>query len=112
MTDGPVLTSYPHDRLSRLAALMTGALDRAPGAGGVRAIVMLDDGEGGCVHPHNYPDDEGRRNAELFVDTACHLTEMGKALGVTVEVLINGKKVPGPAAPGGKARPRTPKRPK
>lgn len=95
MTGGPVLTNYPHDRLSRLAAIMTDALAGAPDAGDVRAIVMLDDGEGGCVHPHNYPDPEGRRDAELFVDTVCHLQELGRALGVRVDVLINGKKVPG-----------------
>jgi len=47
--DGPVVTEYPHDRLSRLADAMTGALDRVPGTGDVRAIVMLDDG--GSGHP-------------------------------------------------------------
>jgi hypothetical protein len=90
-----VLTSYPHDRLSRLADAMTEALARVPGTSDVRAVVMLDDGEGGCVHPHNYPDHEGQRNAELFIDTVAHLAEMGRALGVRVDVLINGKKVPG-----------------
>ena len=92
MTDRPVLTSYPHDRLSRLAYAMTDALDLIPGTGDVRAVVMLDDKEGGCVHPHGYPDPEDERNAVLFVDTAIHLREMGRALGVRVDILINGKK--------------------
>ena len=95
MSDGPVLTSYPHDRLSRLADTMAEALARVPGTGDVRAVVMLDDSEGGCVHPHNYPDPEGQRDAVLFIDTVAHLTEMGRPLGVRVDVLINGKKVPG-----------------
>jgi hypothetical protein len=96
MPDATVITSYPHDRLSRLAAAMTDALDKVPGTGDVRAVVLLDDGEGGCEHAHNYPKPVDRPNGPLFVDTAAHLFEMGKALGVKVEVLINGKKVPGP----------------
>jgi hypothetical protein len=92
-TDGPVLTNYPHDRLSRLADAMTDVLDLDPGAGDVRAVVMLDDGEDGCIHPHNYPDPEGAANALLFINVVTHLAAMGKALGVRVEVLINGEKV-------------------
>lgn len=101
MADGPVVTSYPHDRLSRLADAMTDALDKVPGTGDVRAVLMLDDAEGGCVHPHNYPDPADQRNAMLFIDTYAHLAQMGKALGVTVEVFINGEKVPGPAGESG-----------
>jgi len=93
MTDDPVVTEYPHDRLSRLADLMTDALDAVPGTDDVRAVVMLEDAEGGCVHPHNYPDPEGARNALLFLNVTVHLKEMGRALGVRVDVLINGKKV-------------------
>jgi hypothetical protein len=92
MTDDPVLTSYPHDRLSRLADAMTDALDRVPGTDDVRAVVMLNDRETGCVHPHNYPEIEGKQNGLLFLDTAVHLREMGRALGMRVEVLINGEK--------------------
>jgi hypothetical protein len=95
MTDGPVLTSYPHDRLSRLADAMTETLKRTPGAGDIRAVVMLNDRETGCVHPHGYPDPDDERNAMLFVDAAIHLREMGRALGVRVEVLVNGKKAMG-----------------
>jgi hypothetical protein len=93
MTDGPVLTRYPHDRLSRLADAMTEALDRVPGTGDVRAVVLLDDGEDGCIHPHHYPDPEGAANALLFINVVTHLAAMGEAIGVRVEVLINGKKV-------------------
>jgi hypothetical protein len=103
VADSPVLTSYPHDRLTRLADAMTDVLGKIPGTDDVRAAVMLDDGEGGCIHPHNYPDPEGRRNALLFIDTAAHLAEMGRALGVKVDLLVNGEKVPlqGPEVPGG-----------
>jgi hypothetical protein len=94
MTDGPVVTDYPHDRLSRLADLMTDALDQVPGTADVRAVVMLNDRADGCVHPHNYPDPRaGTPNGLLFLDTAVHLMEMGRALGMRVEILINGEKV-------------------
>jgi hypothetical protein len=91
MTDGPVLTSYPHDRLSRLADAMTETLKLTPGTDDIRAVVMLNDRETGCVHPHNYPEREGQRNAMLFIDIVQHLTETGRALGMRVEVLVNGK---------------------
>lgn len=90
----PLLTSYPHDRLSRLADAMTATLKADPRSDGVRAVVMLDDADGGCVHPHGYPGFEGQADALLFVDTAAHLAAMGRALGVKVDLLINGKKVP------------------
>lgn len=54
-SDEPVLTNYPHDRLSRPADAMTEVLDLDPGAGDVRAIVMLNDAEDGCVHPYGLP---------------------------------------------------------
>jgi hypothetical protein len=95
MTDRPVVTEYPHDRLSRLADAMTDALDLIPGTGDVRAVVMLGDKEGGCVHPHNYPDDEVQRNALLFLDTAGHMVETGRALGMRVEILVNGERAAG-----------------
>jgi hypothetical protein len=91
MPDRPVVTSYPHDRLSRLADIMTGALDGVPGTGDVRAVVMLNDRDGGCVYPHHYPDDETRRNALLFLDVVEHLVATGRALGVKVDVLIDGE---------------------
>jgi hypothetical protein len=95
MPDRPVVTHYPHDRLSRLADTMTETLARIPGTDDVRAVVMLNDGEGGCVHPHNYPDAEVQRNALLFLDVVEHPTETGRALGMRVDVLIDGKTVPG-----------------
>lgn len=102
-TDGPVVTNYPHDRLSRLADLMTDALDGVPGTGDVRAVVMLDGGEDACVHPHNYPDSEGARNALLFLNITVHLMAIGQGLGVEVDVLINGEKV-GRGTPRAKGR--------
>jgi hypothetical protein len=94
VADGPVLTHYPHDRLSRLADAMTDALAAVPGTGDVRAVVMLDDGKDGCIHPHNYPDPEDGGTGLLFINTVIHLKAMGEAIGVRVEVLINGKRVP------------------
>jgi hypothetical protein len=93
MPDGVVTTEYPHDRLSRLADLMTAALAAAPGTGDVRAVVMLSDREDRCVHPHNYPDPIDAGNALLFIDSAVHLMALGRALGVRVEVSVNGEKV-------------------
>jgi hypothetical protein len=93
-TDGPVLTKYPHDRLSRLADIMTDALDRVPGTDDVHAVVILGDRNGGCFHHHNYPDRDGVPG-RLFVDVAANLMQMGKALGVRVDVLINGRKAAG-----------------
>lgn len=103
MTDKPVFTSYPHDRLTRLADAMTGALDKIPGTGDVRVVVMLNDAESGCEHAHNYPGPAGVPNGLVFIDTAIHLAEMGRALGMKVEVFINGKKapLPGPGVPRG-----------
>ena len=96
MTEKPVVTSYPHDRLSRLADAMARALDEVPGTGDVRTVILLNDAENGCEHAHNYPDPPDARNALLFIDTAVHLAEMGRALGVKVDVFVNGKKAPLP----------------
>ena len=98
MADIPVITAYPHDRLSRIADAMTDLLDKIPGTGDVRAVVMLNDAENGCEHARNYPEAAGRLNGLLFVDTAVHLMEMGRALGVKAEIVVNGKKV---SPPGG-----------
>jgi hypothetical protein len=39
----------PHDRLTRLCALMTDALDAHPGTEDVKAVVMLQDAEKGGI---------------------------------------------------------------
>jgi hypothetical protein len=99
MSDGPVFARYPHDRLTRLASAMTDTLAATPGTGDVRGVVMLDDGDGGCVHPHGYPGypapADKKATGPLFIDVTAHLVELGRALGVQVDILINGEKVPG-----------------
>lgn len=89
----PVVTSYPHDRLSRLAAVMAGAMDGVPGTGDVRAVILLNDADNGCTLPHNYPGltAKGGPTAELFSDLAVRLTELAAVLGVHVQVIIGGR---------------------
>jgi hypothetical protein len=90
--DDPLVTRYPHDRLSRLADAMTAVLGRLPEVGDVRAIVLLDDGEGGTVHPYGYPQPpEGQQ--VLFADLAQHLMSLGQVLGVEVTVRLDGYQV-------------------
>jgi hypothetical protein len=83
------VSDHPHDRLTRLADEMGKVLRKT---GDVRGLILLDDADGGCVHPVGYPGSV-RGRAMLFVDTAVHLMAMGDALGMNVEILINGEKV-------------------
>jgi len=96
MPDGPVLTTSPRDRLGSLADAMTETLGRIPGTADVRAMVMLTEGGDGCVRPYGYPDPEGRPSALLFVDAVLHLRQMGLGLGLEVDVVVSGEKVPSP----------------
>lgn len=94
MVSETTLTRYPHDRLIRLADAMTAVLERRPWAQDVRAVVLLDDADGGCIRPYNYPQPTDGGKSLVFVDTVAHLVEMGKALGLRVDILIDGEKVP------------------
>lgn len=72
----------PHDRLTRLAAAMTDALDHHPeAAGDEKAIVMLDDGRRGGIHMHGY-DDDLDAVAALFT----HLQAILEANGKTMQI--------------------------
>jgi hypothetical protein len=84
-----VVSDYPHDRLTRLADQMGKVLRKAKD---VRGVILLDDADGGCVHPVGYPGG-ARGKGTLFIDTAVHLIAMGEALGMNVEIQVNGKKV-------------------
>lgn len=95
MSDEPVLTDYPHDRLTRLADKMGKALASVPGTGDVRAIVLLNDADGGCVHAAGYPGDETARYALMMADTVEHMQALGQAVGARVDIFINGVLMPG-----------------
>lgn len=78
MSDRPTRTEgEPHDRLTRLCAAMTEALDAHPEHGDEKAIVFLQasDGRGGIVL-HGYDDD-----VDAMADLLVHLTAIFEANG-------------------------------
>ena len=83
------MTDEPSNWLTRLAKKMGDARGNAPG---VRGVIMLNDADGGAVHPVGY-DDSKTGQATLFVDTCGHLMALGDALGIKVKILLNGKEV-------------------
>jgi hypothetical protein len=94
VADEPVVTDYPHDRLSRLADAMTAVLGRIPEVGDVRSVVLLNDRDNGASHLHGYPESpEGQ--ALVFYDLAMFLAERGRALGMRVDILLDGQPVTG-----------------
>lgn len=93
--DEPVVTDYPHDRLTRLAAAMGDALAAQPGTGDVRAMVLLNDADEGCVHAAGYPGDETARHALMMADAVEHIQALGMAVGARVGITINGVPMPG-----------------
>jgi hypothetical protein len=91
MMDEPILTSYPHDKLSRLANEMTEVL---PDNSGIRSIVFIQDEDEGaaCEHTFGYPDKSVKGvGAMIFVDAATHIRALGKGIGIDVRLLINGE---------------------
>lgn len=79
----PKRTTEPHDRLTRLAAAMTDALDVIPGTDGVRAIVMLREGNRAAAQLHGYDDD-----VEAIADVFEHLRAVFRANGRDLEVVM------------------------
>lgn len=70
----------PHDRLTRLCAAMTHALDDQPETGeDVKCIVFLQDGKRGGLHLHGYEDD-----TEAIADLFIHLKALFEANGKTL----------------------------
>lgn len=82
MTDEPTRTTGPHDRLTRLCAAMTDALDAHPERGDERCIVFLQDAERGGLSLHGYEDDR-----EAIVDLLMHLRAIFKANGKELVVM-------------------------
>lgn len=71
-----IRTSEPIDRLTRLCAAMTEALDAHPERGDEKCIVFLQDGERGGLQIHGYEDD-----TEALVDLLIHLRAIFRANG-------------------------------
>lgn len=67
----------PHDRLTRICAAMTDALDAHPEmSDDVKCVVMLQDAEKGGIQLHGYEDD-----SDAIVDLFMHLRAIFKANG-------------------------------
>lgn len=82
MSDEPVRTEgEPHDRLTRLCAAMTEALDAHPERGEEKCIVFLQDAERGGLQLHGYETD-----TEAMVDLLMHLRAIFKANGKDLQV--------------------------
>jgi hypothetical protein len=78
----------PHDRLTRLCAAMTDALDAHPERGDEKCIVFLQDTERGGLVLHGYDDD-----TEAMVDLFMHMRAIFKANGKTLQLHA----IPGPS---------------
>ncbi len=74
-------TYEPHDRLTRLCAAMTDALDAHPERGDERCIVFLqsEDDQRGGLQLHGYEDDT-EAIADLFVHLRAIFRGQGKEL--------------------------------
>jgi hypothetical protein len=66
----------PTDRLTRLCAAMTDALDAHPERGEEKCIVFLQDGKIGGLQMHGYDDDK-----EAVADLFIHLRAIFRANG-------------------------------
>ncbi len=88
-----ILTEYPHDALTYAADALGQALRNRPGCENVLGVILLDDGDDGCIHPVGYPQDtEGV--ATMLANVSEHFVNMGRAVGVDIEVYANGRKMP------------------
>lgn len=76
MGSTPRRTEEPHDRLTRLCAAMTDALDAHPERGDEKAIVFLQDEKRGGLQLHGYDDD-----TEAIADLLVHLRAIFEANG-------------------------------
>jgi hypothetical protein len=66
----------PNDRLTRLCAVMTDALDATPRSGNEKVIVFIKDGDRGGLELHGYDDD-----VEAMTDLMVHLKALFEANG-------------------------------
>jgi hypothetical protein len=79
----PIRTTEPHDRLTRICAAMTDALDAHPESDDtVRCAVFLDDGKRGGIQLHGYDDD-----IAAFVDIFLHLRAILRANGKDLDFI-------------------------
>ena len=78
MSDERRTEGEPHDRLTRLCAAMTDALERDPEyAETVKCIVFLDDGDRGGIQLHGAWEDDAEAMTALLV----HLRAIFRANG-------------------------------
>jgi hypothetical protein len=75
-------TDEPHDRLTRLCAVMTDALDADPERGDEKCIVFITDGKLNGIVLHGYEDD-----TEPMVDLLLHLRAIFKANGKELTIV-------------------------
>lgn len=71
----------PHDRLTRLCAAMTDALDAHPERGDEKCIVFLQNTDRGGIQLHGYDDD-----TEAMTDLLMHLRAIFKANGKDLQI--------------------------
>lgn len=78
MSDLPTRTTQPHDRLTRLCAAMTVALEAHPERGDEKCIIFLDSKaeERGGLQLHGYEDD-----IEAMVNLFMHMRAVFRANG-------------------------------
>jgi hypothetical protein len=82
-------TSEPHDRLTRLCAVMTDALRADPECGDdVRCVIMLNDDERGGIVIDGY---EGMSDNEAIIDLFLHLKSIFEANGKQLLLAPLGK---------------------
>jgi hypothetical protein len=74
-------TEQPHDRLTRLCAAMTDALDAHPERGTEKCIVFLQGERRGGLQLHGYEDD-----TEAMVDLFLHLKALFEANGKELQI--------------------------
>ena len=87
MNDRPTRTEgEPHDRLTRLCAAMTEALDAHPERGDEKCIVFLQGDESAGIQLHGYEDD-----TEAMVDLILHLRAIFRANGKDMQIVPLGR---------------------
>jgi len=89
ITDVRKSEGEPHDRLTRLCAAMTDALERelGPDDEPVRAIIMLDTRDRGGMQLHGY---DGREERLALARILGHAVALGRAAGLPVQVASLG----------------------
>lgn len=77
-----IRSDKPTDRLTRLCAAMTEALDAHPEHGEEKCIVFLQDKEAGGLQLHGYDDD-----TDAIVDLFLHLRALFRSNGQQLKIL-------------------------